>query len=228
MVRLYDRIMNKIKRLISHYRRAILLFLLAGLLLLFSPFIWRAGVQWHYGRFIHPISSVPEKPVAIVFGAAVYGNGRLSGVLRDRMDTAVTLYKQGRVEKLLVSGDNRFENYDEPSAMMAYAIQQGVDPDDIQPDFAGRRTYDTCYRAKEIFEIETAVLITQEFHLTRALFTCQNLGIASVGVAADLQPYLSGRWFILREIPATAVALVDIIRQQPAPVLGEKIPMNSN
>lgn len=219
--------MSKITNLIKRYRKLLAILFVSGLLLLMSPFVWQTGVQWHYGRFIHPLSSVPEKPVAIVFGAAIYGNGRLSAVLQDRMDTAITLYKQGSVQKILVSGDNRFEDYDEPGAMMAYAIQQGVAPNDIQPDYAGRRTYDTCYRAKAIFEVDTAVLITQEFHLPRALFTCQNLGIDSVGVAADLQPYRASRWFTIREIGATSAALIDIIRQQPAPVLGEKIPIHT-
>ncbi len=191
-----------------------------------SPFVWRKGVQWVYGRSIYTPSTVPANQVAIVFGAAIYENGRLSSVLRDRMETAVTLYQDGNVQKILVSGDNRFEEYDEPGAMMAYAIQHGVSPDDIQPDYGGRRTYDTCYRAREIFQLETAVLVTQQFHLPRALFTCQRLGIDAVGVAADLRPYRDARWYEIRETVATAAALWDTIRHLPAPVLGDPIPIN--
>ena len=191
-----------------------------------SPFIWRKGVQWRYGRSIYTPTTVPADRVAIVFGAAIYNNERLSGMLRDRMDTAVALYHDGKVQKILVSGDNRFENYDEPGAMMAYAIEQGVHPDDIQPDYGGRRTYDTCYRAKAVFQLETAVLITQRYHLYRALFTCQRLGVDVVGVAADLQPYRNMRWHETRETLATAVALWDTIRQLPAPVLGDPIPID--
>jgi SanA protein len=111
--------------------------------------------------------------------------------------------------------------------MTAYAIERGVAPDDIQPDYAGRRTYDTCYRAKEIFQLEAAVLVTQDFHLTRALFTCESLGLTVEGVAADRHRYSqrSLTWSTLREIPATAVALIDVIRRAPAPVLGEPIPI---
>ncbi len=199
------------------------LFLLA---LVSLPFVWRKGVQWVYGRSIYTPSTVPADRVAIVFGAAVYQNGRLSSVLRDRMDTAVALYQDGKVQKILVSGDNRFEDYDEPGAMMDYAIERGVHPDDIQPDYGGRRTYDTCYRAREIFQLETAVLVTQQFHLPRALFTCQRLGIEAVGVMADLRPYRAARWYEIRETVATAVALWDTIRQLPAPVLGDPIPIN--
>jgi SanA protein len=127
-----------------------------------------------------------------------------------------------------VSGDNRFEDYDEPGRMMEYAISRGVPAEDIQPDYAGRRTYDTCYRAKAIFQLDSALLVTQDFHLPRALFTCRNLGVEAVGVSADLRNYhpLSIRWSNSREFLATIVALFDIIRRQPAAVLGDPIPLN--
>ena len=191
-----------------------------------SPFVWRKGVQWVYGRSIYTTETTPSDRVAIVFGAAVYQNGRLSPILRDRVDTAVTLYHDGKIEKILVSGDNSAVTYDEPSAMMEYAIQRGVSPDDIQPDYGGRRTYDTCYRAREVFQLETAILVTQQFHLPRAIFTCRRLGIDAVGVMADLRPYRDARWYEVRETGATAVALWDTIRQLPSPVLGDPIPIN--
>ena len=215
------------QRLQSLLRRRKLLFglFLIGLLIAISPFLWRQGVKQFYGRSIYTSSTVPADRVAIVFGAAVYNNGRLSGILQDRVDTAVQLYLDGTVQKILVSGDNRFEDYDEPTAMMTYAIERGVSPDDIQPDFAGRRTYDTCYRAHEIFQLDSAILVTQNFHLPRALFTCQQLGIDVVGVTADLQLYRDAGWYEGRETLATAVALWDTIRQLPAPVLGDPIPI---
>ena len=197
---------------------------LLGLAVVLAPFIWRKGVQWNYGRSIYTVAEVPADDVAIVFGAAVYGD-RLSGILSDRMDTAVQLYQAGTVQKIIVSGDNRFEDYDEPTAMMEYAIEQGVAAEDIQPDFAGRRTYDTCYRAREIFQLESAILVTQQFHLPRALFTCQQLGIEVTGVASDPQLYRDAGWYEARETLATVVALWDVIRQQPAPVLGDPIPI---
>jgi SanA protein len=131
------------------------------------------------------------------------------------------------VQKILVSGDNRFEDYDEPGRMMDYAVNRGVPAEDIQPDYAGRRTYDTCYRAKAIFQLDSAVLVTQGFHLPRALFTCRNLGVEAVGVSADLRAYhpMSMRWSTSREFLATLRALLDVVRQKPAPVLGEPIPI---
>lgn len=204
------------------------LILAAAVGILASPFIWYRWAQWHYRGQIHSIEEVRQEKVAIVFGARIYSDGRPSPMLRDRVETAVALYQAGRVEKLLLSGDNRFENYDEPGGMRDYALSLGVPAEDIQPDYAGRRTYDTCYRAKAIFRLDSAILVTQAFHLPRALFTCEGLGLDVVGVIADKQAYSrrSIAWSTLREIPALTKALVDVIRKQPSPVLGEPIPID--
>ena len=148
-------------------------------------------------------------------------------MLGDRVETAVQLYLAGKVDKLLLSGDNRVKEYDEPGRMMDYALARGVPAEDIQPDYAGRRTYDTCYRAREVFGLTSAVLVTQEFHLPRALFTCERLGLDVVGVAADRQSYSrrSIAWSTVREFPALLIALFDAIRQAPPPVLGDPIPI---
>lgn len=202
--------------------------LLALLILAISlPFLWRAWIEGRYSPAIYTANNVRADRVAIVFGARVYNNGKLSGMLRDRVDTAVELYKAGKVKKLLVSGDNQFADYDEPSAMMNYAIAQGVPASDIQPDFGGRRTYDTCYRAKSIFQVDAAILVTQQFHLPRALFLCEQLGIDAVGVAADRRVYdpRSIAFSETRELPATLAALIDVIRKAPPPVMGEPIPI---
>ena len=134
---------------------------LAGLAAAF-PFAWRWWVDARYEQRIYALDAVleelPQERVAIVCGARIYPSARLSAVLRDRADTAIALY---RADKLLLSGDNRFDNYDEPGAMMAYAVAEGVPAVHIQPDYAGRRTYDTCYRAKTVFQVEPAVLVTQ-------------------------------------------------------------------
>ena len=187
--------------------------------------LWPAALKWAYSRYTFTPQEAPPKRVAIVFGARVYGNGRLSAMLQDRVETAAQLYRQGKVQKLLLSGDNRFVDYNEPGDMQAYALSRGVPLEDIQLDYAGRRTYDTCYRAKAIFQLDEAVLVTQAFHLPRALFTCRHLGVEAVGVIADRRPYdpRSVRWSTPREIPAAAVALLNVIIKKPAPVLGEPI-----
>ena len=191
------------------------------------PFVWRAYVERTFSPSIVAAENAPNERVAIVFGARVYPSGQLSAMLRDRVDTAVDLYRAGKVKKILVSGDNRFEDYNEPGAMQEYAVAQGVATEDVQPDFGGRRTYDTCYRAREIFGVESAILVTQQFHLPRALFTCSRLGIEVVGVAADRRVYApqSLAWSESRETPATLAALFDVIRRSPPPVMGEPIPI---
>jgi SanA protein len=192
------------------------------------PLVWNLWVDWRYSQDIYSVEEVKPERVAIVFGARIYDDGRLSSMLSDRVETAVQLYQAGKVEKLLMSGDNRFSTYDEPGRMMEYAISLGVPAEDIQPDYAGRRTYDTCYRAKEIFGLNSAILVTQSFHLPRALFTCNHLGIQAVGVSSDLQPYSrrSIVWSTVREIPAVVVALFDVIIKAPAEVLGDPIPID--
>jgi SanA protein len=212
-------------------------YLLAGLLLallagaMAFPYLWRAWVEQRYSASIYHLDEAmqqgPEERVAVVYGARVYASGRLSGMLRDRVDTAIALYEAGKVDKLLLSGDNSTPAYNEPGAMMAYAIAQGVPVEDIQPDYGGRRTYDTCYRAKHIFQLDSAILVTQEFHLPRAIFTCESLGLDAVGVIADRRPYdpRSVAWSESRELPALVMALFDVIRRAPAPVLGDPIPL---
>jgi SanA protein len=204
------------------------------------PWSWRWAVQSYYAPHIYTIQDVAQAPlltdteshlaerpvrVAIVYGAAVRPGGRLSAVLHDRMETAVALYEAGHVDKLLLSGDNRTADYNEPAAMMAYALARGVAATDVQPDYAGLRTYDTCYRARHIFGVESAVLVTQEFHLPRALFTCRHMDIEAIGVSSDLRPYARARWFEVRETGATLMALWDLVQSQPATILGEPIPI---
>jgi SanA protein len=186
------------------------------------------ALVYSYPRTYRP-DTVPASRVAIVFGAGLRRDGSPSPVLRDRVATAAALYFSGKVEKLLMSGDNRFIYYNEPGAMQAYALELGVPEEDIVLDYAGRRTYDTCYRAKAIFELDEAILVTQQFHLPRALYTCNKLGLPSVGVPADRLDYFSRArlFWNLREIPATAVALWEIYFTKPVPVLGNPEPIFS-
>lgn len=171
---------------------------------------------------------VPPDRVGIVFGAGLLKSGAPSAVLRDRVETAVELYRSGKIKKLLMSGDNRFVNYNEPAAMRDYAIELGVPTEDIVLDYAGRRTYDTCYRARDIFKVDSAILITQAFHMPRALLTCNGLGLPSTGVEATVRKYRrsSYTYWYLREIPATAMAFWDVWVGHPLPVLGKEEPIS--
>ena len=171
-------------------------------------------------------ADVPARRVAIVFGAGIR-NGQPSPVLRDRVQTAANLYFSGKVEKILMSGDNRFVDYNEPEAMRQYAITLGVPDTDIVLDYAGRRTYDTCYRARDIFQLDSVILVTQDFHLPRAIYLCNMLGVDGVGVPADIQYYrkISRLIWNVRETLAIFGAITDVMYVKPIPVLGEAEPI---
>ena len=170
---------------------------------------------------------VPPRRVAIVFGAGLWHDGTPTPVLRDRVETAANLYFDGKVEKLLMSGDNRFVDYNEPEAMRQHALSLGVPDDAIVLDYAGRRTYDTCYRARDIFGVQSAILVTQGFHLPRALFLCNMLGVEGLGVSANIQYYrkVSRAIWNFREVLATLDAINDILYKKPLPVLGDPEPI---
>lgn len=171
-------------------------------------------------------SDVPVRRAAIVFGAGLTRSGEATPVLQDRVETGARLYFDGKVEKLLMSGDNRFVEYNEPEAMRQYALKLGVPDAAIVLDYAGRRTYDSCYRAKEIFRLTDPILVTQKFHLARALFLCNALGLDGVGVEANNRVYrkVSLAFWNMRELPATLTAFADILTR-PEPVLGNPEPI---
>ncbi len=125
---------------------------------------------------------VPPEPVAIVFGAGIEGRNQLSPMLADRVQMAVLLYQLHRVQKILMTGDSSRISHDEATAMQRYAVSQGVASQDIALDYAGFSTYESCYRARVIFGVTSAVVVTQQFHLPRAIYTCRELGIDVVGV----------------------------------------------
>ncbi len=198
-----------------------------GLLLLVSvaiPLVVRLVTYLlEQGRLYDNLQAVPKHHVAVVFGAGVR-NGRPTPMLYDRVASAADLYKAGVVDKLLMSGDNRFIDYNEPEVMRRTAVQLGVPESDIVMDYAGRSTYETCYRARAIFGLKDAILVTQRFHLDRALMTCSNLGVQAIGYVADRRAYGASLWYsTLREIPATLNALVEVFVTKPLPVLGERI-----
>ena len=176
---------------------------------------------------IHLAEDAPSERVAIIFGAGLRRDGRPTAVLRDRVETGAQLYFNGKVEKLLMSGDNQVVEYNEPEAMRQYALELGVPDQDIVLDFAGRRTYDTCYRAKSIFGLESAILVTQKFHLPRALFLCNALGVKATGVEANNNYYLKRSRFFwnVREQFATFTAFMDIYVDKPTLILGQPEPI---
>lgn len=171
--------------------------------------------------FVYEAATVPERPVALVLGASIR-RGEPSAMLTDRLDAAVELYNEKKVKKLIVSGDNREEHYNEPVIMKRYLSERGIPLDDIISDYAGRRTYDSCYRLKEIFGQESAIIVTQRYHLVRALYLCRSLGIDAVGIAADRSRYAFFSAEYARDIAASLKAWLDINFFKPTPILGKQ------
>ncbi len=172
-----------------------------------------------------PARDIPYKHVAIVFGAGLYDHDKPTSYLRERVSTAVQLYKAKRVNKLLMTGDNSVNTYNEPAAMRKLAMRLGVPSGDIVLDYAGRNTYDSCYRARVIFKVSQATLVTQGYHLPRALITCRGLGINAIGVAAEhaSRDYTLG--YIVREWISTDKAVYQLIAKPKPTILGPALPI---
>lgn len=174
-------------------------------------------------------SEVPAKQAALVLGAQVRGN-TASAILSDRLETAAELYREKKVQKILVSGDHGSKYYDEVDVMRKNLLAEGIPAQDIFMDHAGFDTYDSVYRAKEIFGVESVIIVSQTFHLPRALFIADALGVDAVGMSANRQEY---RWSTIirnnaRESLARIKALGDILRNAKPLTMGDSIPITGD
>ena len=212
------------KRIAKMFLNTLIILVALGVIILVVP---RLATGLYARPKTYSAVEVPSNRAAIVFGAGVWRNGTASPVLQDRVQMAASLYFEGKVEKILMSGDNRFVDYNEPEVMREVAISLGVPDEAIVLDYAGRRTYDTCYRAKAIFGVSEAILVTQAFHLPRALYECNRLGIDAVGVETNLRVYRKSSvlYWNARELFATVAALWDVNISHPIPVLGNPEPI---
>ncbi len=160
------------------------------------------------GDRLRTTADVPRTEVAVVFGAGLW-DGEPSPYLAHRLDAAAQLYRAGRIEVVLVTGDNSREDYDEPDAMRTYLTRHGVPDERIVSDYAGFDTWDSCVRAKKIFGVDRAVLISQGFHVRRTVALCEAAGVSSYGVGVD-EPH-NGVWYYgaVRELLAAGKAALD-------------------
>ena len=182
-------------------------------------------VLWKGGDSTSEISAVPRTEVAIVPGALVQRSGKMSGMLNDRVEQAARLWKAGRVEKILVSGDHGQWVYDEPDTMRKALVNRGVTPRDVFEDHAGFDTWATMVRARSIFGVHDAVVITQGFHMPRALYLAHAAGIDATGLTADLHHWgYQGRRSSMREVLSRVKAVADVTLDTPA-MAGPKIPI---
>ena len=160
----------------------------------------------------------------LVLGAGLR-NGKPSPVLKDRLDTAYEVYESGAANKIIVSGDHGTKTYDEVNVMKDYLINKGVPSENIFMDHAGFSTYDSIYRAKEIFQAKKIVIVTQEFHLYRSLYVASKFSLEAKGVSATLRHYTGETTFELREILARDKDFIKTIFKPEPKYLGDAIPV---
>ncbi|GIJ23141.1 SanA/YdcF family protein [Micromonospora lutea] len=198
----------------------------AAVALLLATASW-ASVSWlrsgAEGR-TYPVATVPEAPVALVLGTRVQPDGTPAPFLAARLEIARELYVTGKVQAILVSGDNMRHDYNEPEAMRRWLVDRGVPTDKIALDHAGFDTYDSCARAKQIFGVERATVVTQQFHLARAVTVCRHLGIDAVGVGDETAREYSRPWQVAsaREYGAGLKAALDVLSGRDPVHLGHR------
>lgn len=187
-----------------------------------------AYVKKSVNENIIEISNIKENYDAILVLGAGLKNGKPSPVLKDRLDTAYEAYIKGASSKIIVSGDHGRKYYDEVNVMKDYLISKGVPSDNIFMDHAGFSTYDTIYRAKEIFLCDKVLIITQKFHIFRSLYIAKKLDLEAEGVSATLRHYSEETKFELREILARDKDFVKTIFKPKPKYLGDTIPVFGN
>ncbi|MCF4101292.1 YdcF family protein [Gillisia sp. M10.2A] len=188
----------------------------------FTLLLISLGVAFLYGlsRFIaqetspriySDIDSLPAASTAIVLGASVHADGQLSPILQDRMDSALNLYRKGKVKNFLLSGDHRTDDYDEVNAMRNYLLDRSVPSYHITTDPSGIDTYDSMFRSSRVYNITDAIVVTQKFHLPRALFIAKNMGLNHVGYPANAREYETEGSLIRREKLANVKAVFELL-----------------
>ncbi len=169
--------------------------------------------------------NVPKTKVAIIFGAGI-NNNKPGKYLKDRLDAGIKLYNNQKIDKILLSGDNGTDAHDELTVMKLYCYEHGVDTNKIYLDYAGFDSYSTLYRSKFIFKIDTAILVSQKYHLNRCVNIGNKLGIKSYGFAADQGTYQGFKYASFREYLAIVKSAIDLIIDRKPRFLGEPVNIN--
>lgn len=211
------------------YRKKIVIFLILAIVILCTAmasiynYIDRIGVSMTISA-----EDTEEADCIIVLGAGVYGDSP-SLTLTKRLDRALEVYQRGRTTKIMVSGDHGQKNYNEVGVMRDYLMKNGVPKENIFMDHAGFSTYETMYRARDVFKVNSAIIVTQRLHLRRALFIADSLGISAFGVEAENSTSQSTKIQQIREYPARVKAFLDckILHSKPK-YLGDIIPITGS
>lgn len=201
--------------------------LIAIIAVLAAPLLVNAYVLSSTAGFIVREDEVKDlgADCILVLGAGVWEGGRPSAMLEDRLLKGIELYNSGAAGKLLMSGDHGTKDYDEVNVMKDYAVKAGVPSEDVFMDHAGFSTYESVYRARDIFLAEKIIIVTQEYHLPRALYTAKSLGLDAVGVASDRRGYSNMNYHNMREFAARLKDFGYSILKPPPTYLGDTIPV---
>ncbi len=223
------RTIRKMKKIKSFWKKflvtaGVAVFVLLLFVLLANTVVVSSGADYLYEK----LENVPEAQVALILGARVFDDGRLSTMMQDRADSGLELYKAGKVQKLIMSGDNGTTTYDEVNTVKDYLLEKGVREEDLFLDHAGFDTYDSLYRARDIFGVKSLVVVTQKFHLPRAVYIGRSLGMEVYGYEADKREYLGMFWNELRESLARTKAFLDVALGAKPKFLGEMIPIEGD
>lgn len=214
--------MKKISKLVT----AIVTLIIVGIIAVFGINQYVKSVA--NKNIIQEVKNANKSDAILVLGCQVMDDGSLSLMLKDRLDKAVELYKQGIAEKIIVSGDHGREQYDEVNAMKSYLIENEIPSENIFMDHAGFSTYESLYRAGYIFKVEKLTVVTQEYHLYRAVYIGNKLGIETYGVPAAKTAYYGQTSREIREILARDKDFVKCIFKSKPTYLGESIPVSGN
>ena len=164
----------------------------------------------------------------LVLGCGVWDDGTPTDMLADRIKVGIRAYESGVSDRLLMSGDHSRKDYDEVNTMKAIAVESGIPADNVFCDHAGFSTYESMYRASDIFRADKIVIVTQSYHLPRAIYDAQKLGIEAYGISADERTYMGQMYRDVRELLARAKDFVWCIVQPEPTFRGEKIPITAN
>jgi SanA protein len=211
------------------YKKPIMALVFISIALLLLVAMANAIIFSQSKRYVYDkVADVPKCYTAIVLGAKVSSQGVPSDFLQDRLDVAMELYQSKKVTRFLLSGDHGQTHYDEVNSMKTYLINHGVDTKDIFLDHAGFDTYNSMVRAKEIFQIKDAIIVTQEFHLLRAVYIARSKGLEAYGMKADKRNYAALKRLKFRELLAKVKAFAEVSINKKPRYLGNQIPITGD
>ena len=196
----------------SQFNKVFFKFFSFGLIVLVIVLGVYTRVQTKYSSKVADLDTFEHNyDVALVFGAGLVAKGVPGLILEDRVLTAIKLFQRGKVSEILMSGDNESPGHNEVQAMKNFAIKEGLDEEIILLDHSGLDTFQSCNRAKNVYNLDKVVLITQKFHLKRALYICNELGLDAIGVEADLHNYQNIKQYSFREVLASVNAWGEVV-----------------